>query len=337
MAEKKSTKKAVAKKAAPKKSTTKKTAVKKAAVKKTASKKTSPSKPVVKKSTTKKAAVRKPIAKASSAKTSPVKKATTKQAAVKKSTAKKAVSTRSSVKKAASKRTAPKRVTTSAVLDRPLRTQSIPEVPIRREFTSTPIASPVATKVEVHKSEGLASIPAVSASKSKSKQSKRDRALLAIAAIVIVIAGVVAFAVPSSNQNSVADGADQPAAEATASPSAESTIAAEPSPTESSEMSAQDGQMSETFGLRFSYNSIGITLNFASAQQLGSVKEFVVQTSENGGTFSTLATVQAVSSSIRIAKIDTVGKTSFRVEAVLENGSKVTSSPLTIRGLFSAE
>lgn len=322
MADKKTTKKAVAKKAAPKKATGVK--VPKKAVAKKAAKKASIKKTAIKKAVTKKAATKRTAVKKSAPKKSVIKKSTNKKSAVKK-----AAATRPTSKRAAAKPAATKVSSTTALLDKPIRTQAVPEVPIRRDVAPQIQNQSVS---QVAKSESLATATPSVPAKPKTKQSKRDHALLVLAAILIVIAGVVAFAVPSSNQNSVADGSSQPTAEASPTPSAEATIEPEPTESQETESSAVQG-----FNLRYSYNSIGITLNFASAQQLGAVKEFVVQKSENGGAFSTLATVQADSTSMRIAKIDTVGKTTFRVDAVLENGSKVTSSPLTIRGLFSAE
>ena len=317
MAEKKTTKKAVAKKAAPKKAAAKRTTATKPVAKKASS--PAPKKQAVKKAVVKKAAV---------------KKTAVKKTTVKKATTKKATSSRVTAK-VVSRSTPSARISTAAILDTPVRTQRIPEVPIRREVKATvaPITSPT-PKVEVSKPSNTSMVTQSATSRSSSKQSRKDRHMLIAAAIIIVIAGVVAFAVPSSNQNSAADGSSQPTVEASPTPSGEATMESQPSP---SATASDDAAASRNFDLRFTYNSIGITLNFASAQQFGAVKEYVVKYSENGRDSKILGTFGGQTPSARISKIDTVGKTIFSVDAVLTDGTKVSSSPLAIRGLFAGE
>ena len=332
MAEKKTTKKAVAKKAAPKKAAAKRTTATKPVAKKASS--PAPKKQAVKKAVVKKAAVKKTAVKKTTVKKAAVKKAAVKKASVKKSTAKKATSSRVTAKVDA-RPTASARISTAAILDTPVRTQRIPEVPIRREVKATvaPITSPT-PKVEVSNPSNTSMVTQSATSRSSSKQSRKDRHMLIAAAIIIVIAGVVAFAVPSSNQNSAADGSSQPTVEASPTPSGEATMESQPSP---SATASDDAAASRNFDLRFTYNSIGITLNFASAQQFGAVKEYVVKYSENGRDSKILGTFGGQTPSARISKIDTVGKTIFSVDAVLTDGTKVSSSPLAIRGLFAGE
>lgn len=331
MAEKKKTKKAVAKKAAPKKASAKRAVTSKPVVKKATSlnsQKSGVTKKVVKKAALKKADVKKTAVKKATQKKTVVKKSS-----VKKEAAKKVASSR--VTKKAAARPAGKRISSTAILNGPIRTQRVPEVPISRD-----VKSPVATLTSpAPKSEVLnvSTTPALASNATTrpiSKQSRKDRLMLIAAAVIIVIAGVVAFAVPSSSQNSAADGSSQPTAEASPTPSGEAIMESQPSP---SATASDDPAASRNFNLRFTYNSIGITLNFASAQQFGAVKEYVVKYSENGRNSKILGTFGGQTPSARISKIDTVGKTTFKVEAVLTDGSRVVSNPLAIRGLFSAE
>lgn len=348
---KKISKKVVVKKRPVKKAEVKKASVKKSAVKKTPAKKAAVTKKAASsKKTSTKVAAKKPIAKKSAvAKPSTRKASTTKKAVAKKAattkaastrTVKKVTTTRAVTKRAAAPKRPVKRVSSTPRSRSVARIQSIPEVPIRKSVTSTPTLNapsqnPVRS-IEATRSTEAFFEKAPNQDKS-SKSSKRDRALLVVSALIVVIAGIVAFAVPSSNEKSVADGSSAPAAQASETPSPVASETADSMTDGSNSAEGSTPTTTNSFALRYTYNSIGITLNMQAAQSLGSVKEYVVRISENGGDAQIFGTYAGDTSAVRIAKIDTVGTTTFTVEATLSDGTKVSSAPLAIRGLFAAE
>ena len=282
------------------KSTVKKTSTTRKPVKRTASKRIVTKRPSVKKSTAKMVTVKK----STSVKKSTAKKAVTKKnakRAIKKSTKSSTVSTRS-------------RAVASTAVATGL-SYSVPEVPVRKPSTknlgaATELLRPVGSKTEID-------TPAL--------YNKRDRKTLRVILLAVSVLAGVAFVIYSFSGSRETSTALKPSA--SPSPTLDQNEIASPPPSDSS-------SVAKTFSLTYRYNSIGITMIFGGALSLGNVESIDLIAQPSSGPKIKFGTYTGSTSTVRIAKIDTVGQTKFTALAKFSDGSTITSGTLSIRGAF---
>jgi hypothetical protein len=268
--------------------------------KKAAAKKSSKKKVVARR----KAPAKKPSRKKVSARKVGSKVKPRKKSAVKSRSAKKT----SSSKSASAKRSSVKRKKKSS---RPSpSTYQIPTVPLPRTSKSGISALSTKRKFDFTSDIDSSEINSNYLNKPARQNSRKSKSIFYIFLILLLAASLailVKGGVKSSN-------VQQPNTENSASPVSPAT--------------------SSTFKLSYQYNSTGVSINFASANQLGNISKFRLLSAENGQESKELKSLASEAKTVDIVKIDTVGKTVLTVEATMADGSKITSKPLKLDGLF---
>lgn len=261
------------------------------------------------------------------AKKAPVKKAVAKKAVAKKTVAKKTVAKKTTpAKKATAKKSAPVKSAPRKVVDL---TTSIPEVPFggvtSRPRISTPVISEPPAPQEVYVAE------------------KKEGNGFLWFAVIALIASIVYF----FTQQSAADDSEVASPTPVASESASATPTAPPSsepsePSTSKPVASEKPVASKSPAVNssalaaqaaFLYTSTGIKISWSTT----GFTEFTAVTlsaSQDGAPFTPIATAGAAQQSFDVVKIDTVGKTAFKVTLTTSDGAKVVTAPLSIRGHF---
>ena len=291
------TKKAVAKKAVAKKATTKKVAAKKATTKKVAAKKTVAKNAVAKKSVAKKAVAKKSVAK----------KAVAKKTVAKKATAKK-VATAAPVKRA------PRKVVDLTV--------GVPEVPFGGTSPRTPLRSPAPVATE----------PRISPVIPEERKAKKGNGPLVFAVIAVIASAAYYFSQQSSSGSTPSTtpapvASESPTVTPSAEASAEATASTEPVVTASPATSTLSAKPT------FLYTSTGIKISW-STSGFDQYSDVILSASVDGGTFAPIRSGDGSISAFDVVKVDTVGKTAFKLIFTTSEGEKVTSSLVSIRGRF---
>lgn len=306
---KKAVKKAPAKKAVAKKAPAKKAVAKKAVAKKAVAKKAPVKKAVAKKAVAKKEAIKKAPAKKAVAKKAPVKKVA-KKAPVKTTTVKKAT-----VRKAAVRSSAPSAASSRQVFD------SLAPIPELNVATKS-------VRPEVKRQAPAAISPAPTAVQNeKSGRSKRGIFLL----VAVLLFGGIYLVMNRDNQSATTAAptpVTTPTETATPEPSASAT--AEPVATESA--TQEPVAATGTVRASYLYTSTGIRLAWnVSGADAASIE---VSTSEDGKAFTSLATLNPEDRALRIIKVDTKGRTTFKVTVTPVVGEGF-STTVGLRGRFT--
>ena len=268
---------------------------KKSAAKKSVVKKAAPAKKAVAKKAVAKKAT--PVKKAVAKKATPVKKAVAKKATpVKKAVAKKATPVKSS----------PRNTTNLAV--------RVPEVP--RILPAQRTQSATINPLPAQRAE-------FAETKSRSSNIPLWFALLALGI------SIVYFIAQRSDANTQSSSA--PNAVETASPTPSATFKqSETKESESKSITAA----SLSAKPEFLYTSTGIEISW-STSGFNTYSSVTLLSSVNNAPFIELTRGESTLSSFALTKEDTVGQTRFKLVFTTSEGAEITSSPLSVRGLFS--
>ena len=222
-----------------------------------------------------------------------------------KSTAKKSTAKKSTAKKSTAKKsTAKKRVFSTTRKPNIQNRYVIPEVLTRSNKKTSAIKFIDDNKNEIYTSQNI--------EEQKSKNSK-----LKLIAFLFSVAILLGTGYSISNNSEVASLKDN-----------QNSSASPVSKLDSNE------SISQSFSLRYLYNSTGISVNLNDAMSLGSVQSFELIVKYNNSKQINLGTYPGTTRTIQVVKSDTVGNSVFTSIATISNGIKVTSEPLVIRGKF---
>ena len=291
----------------------------------------------VKKTTTKKAVAKKAVAKKATTKTVAAKKATTKKVAAKKTVAKKAVAKKTVAKKATAKKATAKKATakkatakkaaTAAPVKRAPRkvvdlTVGVPEVPFGGTSPRTPLRSPAPVATE----------PRISPVIPEERKAKKGNGPLVFAVIAVIASAAYYFSQQSSSGSTPSTtpapvASESPTAAPSAEASAEATASTEPVVTTSPATTALSAKPT------FLYTSTGIKISW-STSGFDQYSDVILSASVDGGTFAPIRSGDGSISAFDVVKVDTVGKTAFKLIFTTSEGEKVTSSLVSIRGRF---
>ena len=281
-------------------------------------------KKVVKKSSTKKRTVKKSSVRKSAATKTTSKKRTVKKSSVKKSTAKKTTSKKRAVQKRVIKKSSVKKNNTkkkSAARNSKLNIgdrYNIPEVPALSTKFDSRSKLPSSSK---NQNEFFSSIEIQGSKKNSPK----------IFVFLLLVAVSIGAAYSLSNKSEVVSSDTNQGTSSEPSSSPTPTNSKTSSPAIKVNTSSPN---SESFSLKYLYNSTGISISLIGAANLGDIKSFELKVKYNNVEQIDLGTYSGTISAVQVTKSDTVGNSVFTAIATLSNGSKITSDPLTIRGKF---
>jgi hypothetical protein len=261
-----------------------------------------------KKSAAKKSVVKKaaPAKKAVAKKATPVKKTVAKKATpVKKTVAKKATP----VKKAVAKKATPVKSSPRNTMDLAVRVPEVPRILPAQRTQSATINPLPAQRAEIAET------------KSRSSNIPLWFALLAL------VISIVYFIAQRSDANTQSSSA--PNAVETASPTPSATF--KQSETKESESITAASISAEP---EFLYTSTGIEITW-STSGFNTYSSVTLLSSVNNAPFIELTSGESTLSSFALTKEDTVGQTRFKLVFTTSEGAEITSSPLSVRGLFS--
>ncbi len=279
-----------------------------------ATKKSVAKKSVAKKSVAKKSVAKKAVAKKAVAKKAVAKKPATKKAVAKKAVAKKPAAKKPAVKKAVAKKSPAVSRQGSKVVDL---TSGIPEVPLRT-------SSPRSVSPQFVTDDNF-----VSPTVTPQEKSQKGNGLLWFAVLALVAS--IAYFI---SQQGATDSAQSASPSPTQVAQSESSPEATPEATASTSPMATSAPQVEKVTPTFLYTSTGIEISW-KGEGVGAFSKVTLASSEDGGDFLIIANGGADARSFDVEKVDTVGKTVFRLTFTQDGGETVSSAPLTIRGRFA--